>query len=226
MRTIHEIEQLLCELETQPAAEFEDQDLDFKQWDTSSLAKAVSTVVDWAICMANGGGGTVVFGVADKRLGRSNAIPGVPPEIEIHRLQRAVYDRTDPKLTPTFEELRVPEGTGRLLVMQVHPGLPPYTDTKGRGSVRIGRDCKPLTGTLRRKIAVETGESDVTAAEVPGEPEKIISASAMEQLRDAAQRERAPAELIALPDHELLSSLGVLRGGAVDPSRGVTLRTG
>lgn len=213
MRSTKEIRELLDELESHSADDFEAQDLDFKQWDTSSLDKAIRTVVDWAVCMANGGGGTVVFGVADKCTGRANAILGVPPEIEIYRLQRAVYDSTDPKLTPAFEEIRVPEGTGRLLVMQVHPGLPPYTDTKGRGTIRVGKDCKPLTGTLRRKIAVETGESDFTATLVPGDPEPLLSAAAMEQLCDASRRGGAPAELLALPDVELLSALGVLRGG-------------
>jgi len=213
MRTIREIEELLTELETHPADELEAQDLDFKQWDGSSLETAIRAVVDSAICMANGGGGTVVFGVADKRVGRLQTILGVPAEIEIYRLQQSVYDRTDPKLTPTFDNLRVPEGTGRLLVMQVHPGLPPYTDTKGRGTVRIGKDCLPLTGTLRRKIGIETGESDFTATVIHGPPEPLLSATAMEQLRDAARRDRAPEELLALPDAELLSALGVLRRG-------------
>ncbi|MBD3236776.1 MAG: AAA family ATPase, partial [Candidatus Eisenbacteria bacterium] len=213
MRSTTEIRELLDELELHPADDFEAQDLDFKQWDDSSLDKAIRTVVDWAVCMANGGGGTVVFGIADKCTGRTNAILGVPPEIEIHRLQQAVYDRTDPKLTPTFEEVRVPEGTGRLLVMQVHPGLPPYTDTRGRGTIRVGKDCKPLTGTLRRKIAVETGESDFTATTISGVPDRSLSAAAMEQLRDAAHRERASAELLALPDLDLMAALGVLRKG-------------
>lgn len=35
----------------------------------------------------------------------------------MNRLKKAVYDTTDPKLTPVFEEVRVPEGTGRLLLM-------------------------------------------------------------------------------------------------------------
>ena len=224
MRSTTEIRELLDELESHPADDLEAQDLDFKQWDDSSLEKAIRTVVDWAVCMANGGGGTVVFGVADNCVGRQDAILGVPPEIEIPRLQRAVYDRTDPKLTPTFEEIRVPEGTGRLLVMQVHPGLPPYTDTKGRGTIRIGTDCKPLTGTLRRKIAVETGESDFTAMENPGAPDRLLSPTALEQLRDAAQHERAPAELLARPDLELMAALGVLRRGKL--SRAALLLAG
>lgn len=213
MRSLAAIREVLDELESRPADDLEGQDLDFKEWDVSSIKKAVRTVVDWAICMANGGGGTVVFGVADKLAGRAAAIKGVPPEVDPHRLKQAVYDSTDPKLTPVFEELRIPEGTGRLLVMQVSPGIPPYTDTAGRGTVRIGKDCKPLTGTLRRKIAVETGESDFTAEVIDGVPGPLISASAIEQLRDAARRERAPGDLLSQADPRLLSALGVVRKG-------------
>ena len=38
--------------------------------------------------------------------------------------------------------------------MHIYPGMP-YTDSAGRGTIRIGKDCQPLTGTLRRKIGVE-----------------------------------------------------------------------
>ena len=124
-----------------------------------------------------------------------------------------MYDSTDPKLTPVFEELVVPEETGRLLVMQIYPGLPPYTDTAGKGKIRIGKDCQPLTGTLRRRIMVETGESDFSAVEVPGDPVSLISAAALEQLREAARRERAPEDLLRLSDLDLLATLGVLHTG-------------
>ena len=162
MRSVAQIEALLPELELCVADDLEDQDLDFKQWDTQSRDKAVKTLVQMAVCMANGGGGTVVFGVADRAKGRGRAILGVPPEIDTNMLKAAVYDQTDPKIMPVFEELPVSEGTGRLLLMQIHPGMPPYTDSAGKGTIRIGKDCQPLTGTLRRKIGVETGESDYT----------------------------------------------------------------
>lgn len=213
MRSLKQILELLDELEQTPAAEFEDSDLDFKEWDKTSKKKAVKIVIDWAICMANGGGGTVVFGVADKAVGRANAILGVPAEVDVNRLKKSVYDSTDPKITPVFDELQVPEGTGRLLVMQVHPGLPPYTDTGGRGTIRVGRDCMPLTGTLRRKVAVETGESDPTTELIDVPPGRLISASAMEGLRMAARRERAPEELLTKTDRDLLAALQVLRRG-------------
>ncbi len=163
MRTVRQIEELLAELDHCIAQDLEDQDLDFKQWNDRSIDDSVNLIVKMAVCMANGGGGTVVMGVAENALGRLNAIRGVPAEIDINRLKKAVYDKTDPKITPVFEELRVSEGTGRLLVMQIYPGMPPYTDTAGRGTIRIGKDCQPLTGTLRRRIAVETGETDFTA---------------------------------------------------------------
>lgn len=213
MRTLADLRVLLDELNTRPASDLEDRDLDFKEWNRRSLADAMNLVIEMAICMANGGGGTVVFGVNDKAVGRETAILGVPPEIDVNRLKKAVYDSTDPKLTPVFEELTVPEGTGRLLVMQIYPGLPPYTDTAGKGKIRIGKDCQPLTGTLRRRIMVETGESDFSAIEVPGDPASLISAAALEQLREAARRERAPEDLLRLSDLDLLGVLGVLHGG-------------
>ena len=213
MRSVSEIQSLLEELEQQPANALEDQDLDFKEWIPRSMKDSVALVVEMAICMANGGGGTVVFGVNEKATGRARAILGVPPEVDVNRLKKAVYDSTDPKLTPVFEGLLVPEGTGRVLVMQIHPGIPPYTDTAGRGKVRIGKDCQPLTGTLRRRIMVETGETDFTATEISGRLESLISASAMERLRQSAARERAPDDLLRESDRNLLGAIGLIRKG-------------
>lgn len=213
MRELNEIRTLLDKLEHQPADSLEDQDLDFKEWNFQSMKRSIDRVVEMAICMANGGGGTVVFGINDKAVGRAKAILGVPPEVDINRLKKAVYDSTDPKLTPVFQELSVPEGTGRLIVMQIYPGLPPYTDTSGLGKIRVGTDCQPLTGTLRRRVMVETGETDFTATSVPGRPRAMISAAAMERLREVARRENAPDDLLRRPDQELLSSLGLIRDG-------------
>ena len=213
MRELSEIRSLLEELEFQSADRLEGQDLDFKEWNTQSMDKAVRAVVRMAVCMVNGGGGTVVFGVNDKAKGRANAILGVPNEVDVNRLKKAVYDSTDPKLTPVFQQLSVPEGTGRLIVMQVYHGLPPYTDTSGQGTIRIGKECQPLTGTLRRKIMVETGETDFTASHATRVVETLISASAMERLREAAAREKAPNDLLQKTDWDLLSAIGLVRNG-------------
>lgn len=213
MRGSREIMEMLHELERYPADHFEDQGLDFKEWNLRSMNDSINLVIEMAVCMANGGGGVVIFGVKDQIVGKINAVLGVPPEVDLNRLKKAVYDSTDPKLTPEFEELRVPEGTGRLLVMRVFPGLPPYTDTSGKGKVRVGKDCQPLTGTLRRRIMVETGETDFTAETIEAHPEDLISAVALEKLTDAARRERAPEDLLRSNGMELLGQLGILQGG-------------
>lgn len=208
MRTLEQILELLPELDRVIADELEDQDLDFKEWIARSIDDSIRLVVEMAVCMANGGGGTVVLGVRDKVVSRESAILGVPPEVDVNRLKRAVYDRTDPKITPVSETLTVPEGSGRLLVMQIHPGIPPYTDTSGTAKVRIGKDCQPLTGTLRRRLMVETGETDATSTTVPGDWRGHTSPTALERLRTIAAAEHAPRELLALSDEEFLLSLG------------------
>ena len=96
---------------------------------------------------------------------------------------------------------------------QVHPGMPPYTDTSGRGAVRIGKNCMPLTGTLRRKLIAETGESDLTAEPVDAPIPGLISAAALDKLREAAAHERAPADLLQLGDEDLLDAVGGIRRG-------------
>lgn len=150
-KTRAEVEALLARLDERSADELESQDVDFKEWGRDDGA-AVIKAVDWAVCMANGGGGTIVFGVADDLVGRRNAIVGVPRDLDARRLRRAICDRTDPELAPAFDEIEVPEGTGRVLAMHVHPGVPPYTDTSGRGLIRVGKDCVPLTGTMRLAV--------------------------------------------------------------------------
>lgn len=107
----------------------------------------------------------------------------------------------------------MPEGTGRLLLMHIYPGMPPYTDSAGRGTIRIGKDCQPLTGTLRRKIGVETGETDFTAQIVADIDPRLLSPTALESLRNQARKERAPDELLRLSDTDLLRTLGLLKSG-------------
>lgn len=213
MRDTSEILQLLDRLDEVNADSLEDQDLDFKEWNERSVDDSVRLVVEMAVCMANGGGGTVVIGVNDKAVGRGAAILGVPDEVDVNRLKRAVYDCTDPKLTPVLDELQVPEGTGRLLVMQIHPGIPPYTDSAGSAKIRVGTECKPLTGSLRRRLMTETGETDATHPLVEGAWQSLTSYTALEKLRSMAAAEKAPRELLELSDEDLLGTLGCIREG-------------
>lgn len=212
MRDLTEVRALLARLDNVEADALESQDLDFKEWPADDR-HAIRSAVDVAVCMANGGGGSVVFGVRDRVVGRAQAILGVAASLDPHQLKRDIYERTAPKLTPEVFELPVPEGTGRLLLIQVHGGLAPYTTTAGAGTVRRGKDCVPLTGDLRDRLMVERGESDVTAATVSAPVEPMLSATALERLRDMARQEQAPADLLRKSDLDLLAALDVLRDG-------------
>ena len=223
-KTRAEIEALLDQLDRCVADDLEDQQLDFKRWDGSSIKRALGKMVSAAVCMANGGGGTVVFGVDDRVVGRDRALVGIPPDVDVNRLKLAVYEGTDPKLTPVFETVSVPEGTRRLLAMHVHPGIPPYTDTAGRGSIRVGKDCKPLTGDVRRRLLEESRESDLTSAPIDAAGSDWLSLSAVEALRKAAAREDAPEDLLESSDEDLLDAVGVLRDGR--PTRAALLLAG
>ena len=99
--------------------------------------------------------------------------------------------------------------------MQIHPGLPPYTDSSGRGTIRIGKDCQPLTGTLRSKISIETGDTDYTAETISPMNPRLFSPTAMETLRNLAKSERAPEDLLQLSDEDLLNTLGLIRNGEI-----------
>jgi ATP-dependent DNA helicase RecG len=215
VRTEQEIALILDGLDHATADAAEAQDLDFKRWVREDRRKARELVVEMAVCMANGGGGTVVFGVEDKAMGRKKAIRGVPTDLDIDALRELVHRTTDPTPRVVFEEMEVPEGTGRLLVMQVYGGDPPYTEASGAAKVRVGKTCQPLTGTHRRTMLGAIGAADVSAQSIPGDPTDVLSPAAVERLRDSARPEGVPDELVALDDIEFLKSLGVVRGGSI-----------
>jgi ATP-dependent DNA helicase RecG len=215
MYSKNDLENLLEELNSVTVDDLEDQYLDFKQW-PNSIKHALKLSADMAVCMANGGGGSVVFGVVDKVIGRESALIGVPLDVDINTIKRHIYDSTDPKLTPDFDELYIPEGTGRLLIMNVPSGLRPYTDTSGMAKVRIGKECKPLTGSLRKDIFVATGDSDGTGELVRGSIESLVSPLALEKLKQVSLRENAPSELLSLDNDDFLSKLKVIKSGKLN----------
>ena len=109
-RTKGEVETLLARLDECPAGDLEAQDLDFKDVMRADPRTVARLAVEMAVYMANGGGGTVVFGVADRVVGRDEAIRDVPHELDVNQLRRAVYDSTEPKITPVFEGCPCPRG--------------------------------------------------------------------------------------------------------------------
>ena len=211
-----EIEALLDRLDDCVAEDLEGQRIEFKEWDRASVRRSLRRVVDMAVCMANGGGGTVVFGVADEEAGRRRAIVGVPYDVDLGGVGAAVRDSTDPGLTPEFEDLAVPEGTGRLVLMHVHAGTPPYTDTAGRGTIRVGGDCKPLTGTMRARLRGRGEENSATDGSVREETADPAPSPMTARKRATARAAVMRALKLRAGDSELLTNSEVRRLTGLD----------
>lgn len=201
---------LLPLLDEQIADELESETLDFKECPTE--AKLRELAKEMAICFGNASGGTVVFGVRERVTGCSKAIIGIDFAPDLEAMKASLYDSIDPKLPVQFEWLLY--GSRRLLMMHVYPSMPPYTTTSGKGWMRIGKDCKPLTGSLLRQLREKAGLSDQTATLLAiEEPFKGISPAALEILRREMKNMGAPSDLLACDDHDLCSKLGFLKDG-------------
>lgn len=211
MLSKNEIIGLLDLLENQIADDLESQQLDFKQWNERSLEDNIKLMIKMAVCMANGGGGSIIFGVADKVKGRAKSIFGIPIEIDATVLQKRIYEKTDPHLTVDFEDIHVPEGTQRLLIMNIFAGMPPYTTTDGSATIRQGKDCLPFTGTLRRQMIEASSEQDITAELVFEDWKELFSPSAMERVREIMAKDNMNNPLLELADEDILVSLGALK---------------
>jgi len=145
MKSINDIMQLIGRLDQYIADDFEDQDLDFKQWSTRSIEDNINKMIEYAICMTNGGGGSVVFGIADRIKGYDHTIIGVPLHLDIEEFKNQVEIETVPSITPTFHQIKVSHGTGEILIMTVHPSRHLHTMRDGKFIIRKGKECLTMT---------------------------------------------------------------------------------
>lgn len=143
MKSKKEIINLIAQLENHIADDLEGQDLDFKQWDERSLNENIQKMIKYAVCMANGGGGSVVFGIADKVRGIENVLKGVPLEFNVDEIEKIIYENTIPHITPIFDEIYYQNQTIRILIMHVLPGKTLYTTLDGTATIRKGKECLP-----------------------------------------------------------------------------------
>jgi ATP-dependent DNA helicase RecG len=208
--SIESIIELLQQLNEKQADDIEGQHLDFKEWNFKSLKDSVDEIIEMAVCMSNGGGGTVALGVKDKVIGLDNAIIGVPLDVDVFKLQSTVYDSTDPHLTPNFESFEY--HSKRLLLMHVLPVFPYATTTGGKALKRIGKDCKALTGSMRLESEILAGKFDFSAQPVKGKWRDLISPASMEFLRGELKKQHLPEDVLKLSDEELLKNLECIEG--------------
>ncbi|MBQ6472276.1 MAG: ATP-binding protein, partial [Victivallales bacterium] len=212
MIQVRDIPALLGQLENKIADELEGQELDFKQWE-DNFKEMMKTLVRAVVSFANAGEGMVIAGVKEQVKGFEKAIIGVPRAVDALRVQRSIYDNTEPHITVRIHEISVDYGTGRLLAIQVFPGMPPYTTSDGAGWIRVGKENKPLTGSRRREMMESMGYHDATATVIEDHWKNAYSPAALERLREMMVQGTTPLELQRMNDEDLLHSIGALKDG-------------
>ena len=209
-----EILGLLDLLESMTADDLETEWLDFKPW--QGRKEDMKVAVEYASCFANAEGGVVVFGVADRVRGRAKAIHGASG-YDLDTWRRGIFDSTRPNLAVEVEELEVPEGTGRLLVVRVPDGGSslPYGTAQGLFKRRVGKSCMPLDAHSFIRSRVSSGRVDWS-----GEPAWDVSVSGLDPVeiaraRNVLRRHQADSGLLGLSDQDLLVALGAVQEGRV-----------
>ncbi|OYT69920.1 MAG: hypothetical protein CFK49_12030 [Armatimonadetes bacterium JP3_11] len=162
-----QIRSLLQRLDHQKASELESETLEFKEWDKDweqgqGRRDFYRLLAEYAVCFANQRGGTLVLGVKDKVKGFARAIKGCGAYDPVE-IRTRIYDMTDPKILVEIEDLWIDELGVRLLLVHFPSGIGIHTTTDGVAKIRIGADCKPMTGSMRQQRLVEIGVVDVTA---------------------------------------------------------------
>lgn len=204
---------LLDRLSQNTADDIESQWLEFKPW--SGPKDDMKVAAEYAICFANAEGGAIVFGVADKTRGRTAAIHGAQG-YDLDVWQRGIYAATAPNLGAEVEELAVPEGTKKLLVVRVPKGAsPPYGTAQGLYKVRVGKNCMPLNPTNFAKVQISTGMLDWSGQVAEGIALSELDAVEIARARNILRRINPESELLKLEDRAFLVGLGAMRNGKV-----------
>jgi ATP-dependent DNA helicase RecG len=211
--TNSEILALLDRLDREIADDLESQWLDFKPWNNSK--DDMRLALEYAVCFANAEGGVVVFGVADKVRGRAVAIHGAKGyDLDVWR--RGIYDGTRPNITAEVEELEVPEGTGRLLLVRVLAATGQVHGTvQGLYKQRVGKNCMPMDAQAFARSRVSMGVVDWSGEPAEGVAKEDLDPVEVARARNVLQRYRPESALLRVDDESLLVGLGALRHGRV-----------
>lgn len=211
--TLGEIRALIRRLDGEPADAIESETLECKLWDPASREASLRELRETVVCLANRLGGTILVGVADRKRTRREALHGVPASLESADLRKRVYDGTAPPILVDIEELVEPEG--RLLVIRVPRGIPPHTTAEGVGKIRVGKECKPLTGPELSRLLFSGGRRDLTAEPAVGAALADLDPDAIRELQRILAGEGGKPDLARQQADELLANLGLVRDGQI-----------
>ena len=204
-----QILKILKQLENKKAEEFESETLDFKEW-ISDRRKLYKKLIECAVCFANQRGGTLVLGVRDKVKGKEKAIIGCAG-YNMDEIKTNIYEATDPKILVDIEEVFVDDIGVTILLIHIPQGIGIHTTTGGTSKIRIGKNCKPLTGSMRQKRLIELGFMDLTAEIIEKLSCDDLDKVEIERLKNIIRARKPESSLLRLSDKDLLKQIGIIR---------------
>ncbi|MQA73925.1 MAG: transcriptional regulator [Solirubrobacterales bacterium] len=189
------------------ADDLESETLEFKQA-ADEEGETIRALLDAAICLANARGGAIVLGLADNVAGPSGF---VGTTIDPYQVRKRLHELSEPPLVVTaFDH----EHSGkRLVIVGVSEGMEMVSDTRGRASRRIGKECRPLTISQAAALQDDRRRFD-WSAEVSDRDPDSVQAPAVDASRTMLGRfEDERRALAQATTEDLLGDLGVIRDG-------------
>ena len=208
----HSKEDILCilnQLENKKAEELETETLDFKKW-VDKPKELYKILAEYAVCFANQKGGTLILGVDDKVKGKEDAITGCSG-YNVYEIKSRIYEATDPRILVDVEELHLEDMGVTLLLVHVAQGIGIHTTTDGMAKIRIGKDCKPMTGSMRQQRSVELGFLDFTAETLKDLSSNDLSKIEIERLKNIIRAKKPESALLKLGDEDVVKQLGIIK---------------
>lgn len=204
---------LLDRLDSCIADNLESQFLDFKPW--QGPKDDLKLACEYACCFANGGGGVVVFGVADKVRGRKQAIHGAKG-YDLDAFRYGIFNGTRPGIEALVEEIAVSEGTGKILVVRVPEGAhKPYGTTAGLYKQRVGKNCMALDPVVFQRAQISSAAVDWSGAPAIGLGLQDLDPLQIERARQILRSKAPSSGLLELSEIEFLQGLEAVRDGRV-----------
>lgn len=204
---------LLDRLDFCVADDLESQFLDFKPW--QGPKDDLKLACEYACCFANGAGGVVVFGVADKVQGRKQAIHGAKG-YDLDAFRYGIFNGTRPGIEALVEEIPVPEGTGKILVVRVPEGAhKPYGTTAGLYKQRVGKNCMALDPVVFQRAQITSAAVDWSGAPAVGLGLQDLDPLQIERARQILRSKAPSSGLLELSEVEFLQGLEAVRDGRV-----------
>jgi ATP-dependent DNA helicase RecG len=186
------------------AADLESDVLDFKT-QGRSVPDTLKDLAHASVCFANARGGTLIVGVVDDGSG-PDAVVGCT--LDPVRLQRRIYELTDPALIVQTEALDV---DGRQLVVVHVPSSPDVHAVAGRSTERVGTSCQSMSPSRIATLVAERRGDDWSAHD-SGLPIDEAGPTALEAARVFLVRSADPQRrgYARETDQDLLRRLGLV----------------